>query len=366
MVFSFDIITKLAQGQEEIGIGIESGDNTGIVNNEGTEQLTGDETSESISSSASLPSPTQPLDTITGMGNYWDSIVFSIIAVSIAVAAYFILLFFLNRSAESLNLNRRQLTGVISITKMAIIVITVIVIIFHFSSLSGMAAGAISVAAGTIIGFSSRNTISNAIAGILLLSARPFKIGDRIRTTEDDTLIGDVVEISLIYTKIKTIRNELVTIPNQTLLQKQIVNYSGLDVLSITVNVSSTYNNKRKFIESILIECAKNTEGILTSDSFPNEVTSNNTSSNTADNYVTDPYVLLARFGDYGAVYDLRAYTNKPREFLKIASEIRKRIYDSFQMKGIDLTVPQVQAQANTENYVDIGDKSKNNTKDIF
>ncbi|CAN5779379.1 hypothetical protein BH23THE1_BH23THE1_20940 [soil metagenome] len=366
MVFFFDIIAKLAQGQEEIGIGIESGDITGIVNNEGTEQLAGDETSESISSSPSLSSPTQPLDTITGMGNYWDSIVFSIIAVSVAVAAYFIIRFFLNRSAESLNLNRRQLRGVNSITKMAITVITVIVIIFHFSSLSGMAAGAISVAAGTIIGFSSRNTISNAIAGILLLSARPFKIGDRIRTTEDETLIGDVVEISLIYTKIKTIRNELVTIPNQTLLQKQIVNYSGLDILSITVNVSSTYNNKRTFIESILIDCAKNTEGILTSDSFPNEVASNDRSSNTADNYVTDPYVLLARFGDYGAVYDLRAYTNKPREFLKIASEIRKRIYDSFQMKGIDLTVPQVQAEANTENYVDIGDKSNKNTKDIF
>lgn len=366
MLFRFDTIAQPSYGQEEIDIGIESGDSTGIVNNEGTEQLTGEETSESISSSSSLPDPSQSFDTITGMGNYWDSIVFSIIAVSIAVAAYFIIRFFLNRSADSLNLNRRQLTGVNSITKMAIIVITVIVIIFHFSSLSGMAAGAISVAAGTIIGFSSRNTISNAIAGILLLSARPFKIGDRIRTTEDESLIGDVVEISLIYTKIKTIRNELVTIPNQTLLQKQIVNYSGLDILSITVNVSSTYNNNRKFIESILIECAKNTEGILTSDSFPNEVASNNRSSNTADNYVTDPYVLLVRFGDYGAVYDLRAYTNKPREFLKIASEIRKRVYDSFQMKGIDLTVPQFQAQTNTESSIDAGNKFNDNTKDTF
>jgi small-conductance mechanosensitive channel len=60
---------------------------------------------------------------------------------------------------------------------MVIIVVSVIAVIFHFSSLSGAAAGAISVAADTIIGFSSRNTISNAIAGILLLSARPFKLG---------------------------------------------------------------------------------------------------------------------------------------------------------------------------------------------
>jgi len=267
--------------------------------------------------------------------------------VVIAIAAYFIIKYLVQKSADSLQLDRRQLNGVNSMTKMSIVIISVIVIIFHFSSLSGAVAGAISVAAGTIIGFSSRNTISNAIAGILLLSARPFKLGDRIRTTEDENLIGDVVEISLLYTKIKTIRNELVAIPNQTLLQRQIVNYSGLDVLSITVNVSMIYNSKRQLIEKLLIESAKETDGIVTSDTYPNDVAKNSKSYNTADNFVTDPFVMLVRFGDYGAVYDLRAFTNKPREFLKIASEIRKKIYDSFQEHGLDLTVPQAQIGLN-------------------
>ena len=368
MVFFFDVdtIAQTSWAQEEIDIGIKSdGDsNNEIISSEGTEQTSasaaGDETSaESISSSSSSPSSSQTIDALTGWGGYVDSIVFSIIAISVAVAAYFIIRFFINKSADSLNLDRRQLSGINSITKMALIVITVIIIIFHFSSLSGVAAGAISVAAGTIIGFSSRNTISNAIAGILLLSARPFKLGDRIRTTEDESLIGDVVEISLLYTKIKTIRNELVAIPNQTLLQRQIVNYSGLDVLSITVNVSLTYNNNRKSIEKILIDCAKDTEGIVTSDNFPNDVAKNSRSFNTADNFVTDPFVLLVKFGDYGAVYDLRAFTNKPREFLKIASEIRKRIYDSFQKNGMNLTVPQ--AQITLQNDIDDGNQFTDN-----
>jgi small-conductance mechanosensitive channel len=69
------------------------------------------------------------------------------------------------------------------------------------------------------------------------------------------------------------------------------------------------------------------------------------TNMNSKDNSITDPFVLLVKFGDYGAVYDLGAYTNKPREFLKIASEIRKEIYDSFQGHGIDLTVPQAQTR---------------------
>jgi small-conductance mechanosensitive channel len=357
MLFLFDKIIRTAYGQEEIDIGIESEGNSATDNSEGSELSGGEDSSGSISSSSS-----SSVDTTTGFGSYVDSIIFSIIVVSVAVATYFIIRFFINRYADSLNLDRRQLAGVNSITKMAIIVITIIILIFHFSSISGVAAGAISVAAGTIIGFSSRNTISNAIAGILLLSARPFKLGDRIRTTEDESLIGDVVEISLLYTKIKTIRNELVAIPNQTLLQRQIVNYSGLDIYAITVNISTTYNCNRGLIEKLLIQSAKATDGILTSQSVSNGLVNGDTS--TSDNAVTDPYVLLIRFGDYGAIYELRAYTNKPREFLKIASEIRKRIYDSFQEHGIDLTIPQAQIGYDKINSDEFS-QNNNNLKDL-
>ena len=357
MLFLFDKIMRIVYGQEEIDIGIEGGGNSDIHNSEGSELSVGEDTSGSISSSSSSPT-----DTITGLGSYVDSIIFSIIVVSVAVATYFILKFFINRCADSLNLDRRRLAGFNSITKMAIIVITIIILIFHFSSLSRVAAGAISVAAGTIIGFSSRNTIRNAMAGILLLSARPFKLGDRIRTTEDESLIGDDVEISLLYAKIKTIRNELVAIPNQTLLQRQIVNYSGLDVLSITGNISMIYNNNRGLIEKLLIQSAKDKDGILTSQSTSNILVNNDNSA--SDNAVTDPYVLLVRFGDYGAIYDLRAYTNKPWEFLKIASEIRKRVYDSFQEHGIDLTVPQAQIGYD-EISNDEFNQNNNNLKDL-
>ncbi len=260
---------------------------------------------------------------------YWDSIILSLIVIVGSVVVYFIIRYFLRRAADSLQLGKGELKGIYSITKLILVVITITVIVFQFSSISGVAAGAISVAAGTIIGFSSRNTISNAIAGILLLSSRPFKIGDRIRTTEDDSLIGDVSEITLLYTKIKTIRNELVTIPNQTLLQRQIVNYSGLDILATTVEVSMVYDNNRKMIESLLLEAAKNTDGII---GYPS------------------PFVLLTRFESYAAVYELRAYTDKPNEYLKIQSETRKKIYDSFQKHGLDLTIPQVQTNINNNN----------------
>jgi len=263
--------------------------------------------------------------------NFWNDIIILAIGIIVAISLYFLIKHLIKRAADSLGLDKRQLKGINSITKLIIIVITITIILFQFSSLSGVAAGAISVTAGTIIGFSSRNTISNAIAGILLLSSRPFKLGDRIRTTEDETLVGDVVEITLLYTKIKTVRNELVTIPNQTLLQRQIVNYSGLDVLAITVEISMTYNNNRKLIEQLLIESAKMTEGILSA------------SSSSTISLTTEPYVVLKTLDDYGATYELRAYTKRPNEYQKLQSEIRKNIYDIFQKHGLDLIVPQAQ-----------------------
>ncbi|HYY71873.1 MAG TPA: mechanosensitive ion channel family protein, partial [Nitrososphaeraceae archaeon] len=268
--------------------------------------------------------------------NFWNDIIILVVGIGVAVSLYFLIKHLIKRAADSLGLDKRQLKGINSITKLVIIVITITIILFQFSSLSGVAAGAISVTAGTIIGFSSRNTISNAIAGILLLSSRPFKLGDRIRTTEDEVLVGDVVEITLLYTKIKTVRNELVTIPNQTLLQRQIVNYSGLDVLAITVELSMTYNNKRKLIEQLLIESAKMTEGIISS-------TFNNVSSSSLSSSSIEPYVILKSFDDYGATYELRAYTKRPNEYQKLQSEIRKNVYDIFQNHGLNLTVPQAQ-----------------------
>jgi small-conductance mechanosensitive channel len=222
-----------------------------------------------------------------------------------------------------MKLDKGELKGIRSISKMIIIVIAITIIIFQFSNVSGVVASAVSVAAGTIIGFSSRNTISNAIAGILLLSSRPFNIGDRIHTTEEKQLIGDVIEISLLYTKIKTIRNELVAIPNQTLLQRQIINYSALENLAASVKISLTYDVDRVKAETLLIEAAKNTNGI------------------TIDKEV--PFVLISEFNNYAAVYELRAFTNKPNEFLKIQSELRKKIFDIFHDNKIDMTVPEAQ-----------------------
>ena len=264
----------------------------------------------------------------SGFAGYSDAIIVSLIVTVTAIALYFLAHYFLSKAAKSLDLRDKKIKGLDSIIKMIVIVAAITIILFQFSSISGTAAGAISVLVGTVIGFSSRNTISNAIAGIILLSARPFKLGDRIKTTEDDSLLGDVVEITLVYTKIRTIRNELVTIPNQSLLQNQIVNYSGFHYLATAVEISVDYERDKNEVKNLLIEAASNTHGTV------------------SDN--PKPYVILKRFDSFAAVYELRAYTDRPNEYLKIESDIRENIYELFQRKGIDLATPNIFHVSNT------------------
>ncbi len=266
---------------------------------------------------------------ISELRGYESSIIVSFIIIVASVMIFLVVRYFLKRIARSLNLPETQLKGIRSIIKLVLIIIAITAIIFQFSQVSGIAASAISVAAGTVIGFSSRNTISNVIAGILLLSSRPFKIGDTIRTLEEDeSMVGDVIEITIIYTKIKTIRNELVTIPNQTLLENQIINYSGLKVLATAVEVSIGYDADKDTVKSLLLQAARKTVGIITEPS---------------------PFVLITRFDNFAAVYELRAYTNEPNEFLRIQSNVRENVYETFQNAGIDLTTPNILAYLNSE-----------------
>ncbi len=252
--------------------------------------------------------------------DYMDDLLVTIIVILTSISIYFIIHFILKRSADSLNIKERRIKGIDSLIKTMLVVISAIIILFQFSTMSATVAGFISIGVGSVIGFSSRNTISNAIAGVILLSSRPFKLGDRVQAGNME-LLGDVVEITLIYTKIKTIKNEMVAIPNQVLLQNQITNYSGYKFLAISIQVSVGYNEDKEHVKLLLLEAAKKTYGIL------NE---------------PKPYVLLKELGDFAAIYDLIAYTDKANLSLHIKSDLRENVYELFKQAKIDLTTPRV------------------------
>ncbi len=251
---------------------------------------------------------------------YIDDLIITGIVILASISVYVLIHNVLKRSAVSLNIKEGRIKGINSLVKTMLIVMSAVIILFQFSTMSATVAGFISIGVGSVIGFSSRNTISNAIAGIILLSSRPFKLGDRVQAGNME-LLGDVIEISLIYTKIKTIKNEMVTIPNQVLLQNEITNYSGYKFLAVSIQVSAGYKEDQEKVKTLITEAAKVTHGVLSE---------------------PKPYVLFKEMGDFAAIYELVAYTEKANLSVQIESDLRVNVYNLFKRSGIDLTTPRI------------------------
>ena len=149
-------------------------------------------------------------------------IIFSVIAIVVVFAVYRLLTGQIRRLREQRKLDENVAFTIRRIFQWLFALIMFAVIFAQFGIEIGIIAGLLALAGGTIIGFAAMNTIGNAIAGIIVMTSRPFKIGDRIFF---NCQFADVVAIDLIYTRLKTLDNVLVSIPNQELLKSEVENY---------------------------------------------------------------------------------------------------------------------------------------------
>ncbi len=117
--------------------------------------------------------------------------------------------------------------------------------------------------AGLGFALAAQDTIADAIAGMLILADRPFRVGDRINIDAIDTW-GDVVEIGLRTTRIRTRDNRLVIVPNSTISKNEVVNYSYPDPrYRIQTHVGISYDTDLEKARQVIIDAVRNTDGVL-------------------------------------------------------------------------------------------------------
>ena len=177
----------------------------------------------------------------------------------------------------------------------------------------------ISLFVGFVLSLSSSAVIANVIAGIVVTYMRPFQIGDRVQISDT---VGDVVEKSLLVTRIRTVKNVDITIPNAMVLASHIINYSssaqdpGL-ILHTTVTIG--YDVDWRTVHKLLIEAAKSVADI--------EAT-------------PEPFVLQTSLDDYYVSYELNAYTEKPNRMAALYSELHTAIQEKFHAGGVEIMSP--------------------------
>jgi small-conductance mechanosensitive channel len=181
------------------------------------------------------------------------------------------------------------------------------------------AARGISVILGLMVSFGSTSTVGNLIAGIVLTYMRPFQLGERIKL--GDTM-GDVIEKTFLYTKIRTIKNEEVVVPSLQTLSGSIVNYStmamhGQLILHTTVTIG--YDAPWRRVHELLIQAAKRTSSVLKDPS---------------------PFVLQTALDDFYVAYQLNVYTNRANDMANAYAELHQNIQDCFNEGGVEICSP--------------------------
>ena len=181
----------------------------------------------------------------------------------------------------------------------------------------------ISVFVGLIVSLGSTTVIGNIIAGLVITYMRPFKLGDRIKL--NDTT-GDIIEKTPLVTRIRTPKNEIVTVPNSFVMSSHTVNYSASAReygLIIHSEVSIGYDVPWRKVNQLLIDAALNTPGVLDD---------------------PRPFVLETSLSDWYPVYQVNAYIKEADKMTKIYSDLYQNIQDRFNEAGVEIMSPHYMA----------------------
>jgi small-conductance mechanosensitive channel len=177
----------------------------------------------------------------------------------------------------------------------------------------------VSIFLGVLLSLGSTGAISHVIAGVFLTYTGAFKLGDRVKIANT---IGDIVERTLLATRIRTIKHEYITIPNGLVLGSHIFNYSlsvGNPGLILHTTVTIGYEVPWKQVHKLLIDAALSTEHVLKDPS---------------------PFVLQTSLDDFYVSYEINAYTDSPEIMAVTYSELHKNIQDVFNAAGVEITSP--------------------------
>jgi small-conductance mechanosensitive channel len=205
------------------------------------------------------------------------------------------------------------------LVRLLILAMAAVVVFPYLPGSNSPAFRGISVFLGVLLSLGSTSAVAHGVAGTILTYMRSFNVGDFIKI--GDT-VGEVVEKTLLVTRIFTQKNEIVTIPNGSVLGGVVVNYSALTnrggVIFYT-KVSISYNAPWQKVHELLFAAAKATQDVLQS---------------------PEPFVLQSNLNDFYVTYELNVFTNRPQNMQFIYSALHQNIQDKFNAAGIEINSP--------------------------
>ena len=177
----------------------------------------------------------------------------------------------------------------------------------------------VSLLIGVIFSLGSSSLIGNLVAGYSMTYRRAFRVGELVKIGEH---IGNVEQIRLLVTHLRTRKNEEVIIPNSSILGSEVINYSSIaDARGLILHtiVGIRYDVPWRQVEAMLLEAAARTEGLRRDPS---------------------PFVLQMELRDFCVAYEINVSCDKPHSMLAFKTALHRNILDVFNEYGIQVMVP--------------------------
>ena len=182
----------------------------------------------------------------------------------------------------------------------------------------------VSVFMGLIVSLGSTSIIGNVMAGMVMTYMRPFRIGDYIKVGD---IVGEVIEKNVLVTRIRTRKNEIVTIQNSNMLSAQTSNYTeAAKEFGIIVHTKVTigYDVPWQQIKEIMENAALDTQGIKKN---------------------PKPFMLITALDDFYVEYEINAYTDNSAAMPRVYSELHQNLLKRFFESGVEIMSPHIFAR---------------------
>jgi small-conductance mechanosensitive channel len=205
------------------------------------------------------------------------------------------------------------------IVRIAVVAFGLIVAYPYIPGSESEAFKGISLFIGIVFSLGSSSAVSNIIAGYMMTYRRAFKVGDRVKI---DDSVGDVVEMRLQVTHLRSLKNEEIVIPNSQILGGEVLNYSSLartHGLILHSEVGIGYETPWRQVEAMLLAAAERTPGL---EREPRA------------------FVLLKKLGDFAVTYELNVYCKNIRAMNELYTALHRNILDVFNEYGVQIMTP--------------------------
>ncbi|MFW9819061.1 MAG: mechanosensitive ion channel family protein [Candidatus Thorarchaeota archaeon] len=247
---------------------------------------------------------------------------FNILTVAIAIIIGWIIYVIFKKQIKRLQRQERleesTARNLKRIVKIIIVIIIVSMILVQFVEAIGLITSLFTLVGGTILGFAAISTFGNAIAGIIIMTSRPFVVGDYIVHKDK---IARVYEIKLIFTILIDFDGIKISIPNQKLLSEDTENLGKQNVIRRQIKITADYSEEHLKVENALLEAATSIPEVLKD---------------------PEPFVSISKFQDFAIEYTLFVFIDDIKSMMKMEADLRLAVLNSVNKHGIDISTPSI------------------------